>query len=43
VVAEASKIVSKLNIPEEALLEVKIKKLFAGVRDAKIEVAKVQF
>lgn len=42
-VAEACRTVSELHIPEEAPLEAKIRKLAAGVRNAKIEVARVQF
>jgi len=33
----------ELHIPEEASLEAKIKKLVAGVCDAKAEMARVQF
>ena len=42
-VAESFRTVLELHIPEEAPLEAKIIKLVMGVRDAKIEVARVQF
>lgn len=42
-VAEACKIVLELHIPKEVLLEAKIRKLAAGMGDAKVEVARVQF
>jgi len=40
VVVEACKIVLELHIPEEAPLEAKIRKLAAGVCDARTEMAK---
>lgn len=40
---KACRTVPKLHIPKEAPLEVKIKKLVAGVHDAKALVARVQF
>lgn len=42
-VAKVCKIVLELHIPEGAPLEANIRKLVAGVCDAKTEVAKVQF
>lgn len=43
VVVEACITIPELHIPEEAPLEAKIRKLAAGVRDAQIDMAKVQF
>jgi len=42
-VTEACKTVLKLHIPEEALLEAKIKNLATGMCNAKMEVAHIQF
>lgn len=42
-VAKVCKIVLELQIPQEVPLEAKIRKLAAGVREAKTEVARVQF
>jgi len=43
VFVEASKIVPELHIFEEAMLEAKIWKLAASIRDAKAEVETIQF
>lgn len=43
VVAEACRTVPELHVWEEALVDMKIRKLAVGVGEAKIEVAKVQF
>lgn len=40
---EAWRTVSKLHIPKEAPLEAKIRKLVVSIRDAKVEVVRVQF
>jgi len=42
-VAKACKIVLELHIPEDTQLEAKIRKLATGIREAKTEVARVQF
>ena len=42
-VAEACRTVPELHIPEETLLEAKIRKLAACVHDAKTEMTKAQF
>lgn len=43
VVAKACRTVQEFHIPEEVQLEAKIQKLAASVRNAKVEVAKIQF
>ena len=43
VVVEACRTVTELNIREDAPVDARIRKLAAGVRDARTELAKVQF